>query len=132
MGAREGAGAVGEGAAAPATRFEVERTPAGSLIVRGDKAAIREALSNLPPDVVVPTKGGIQVAKNWSDKAATLVQDFDPNAYQHLNGRKVSITVEAEDGTRATLKLDAGRGLRAVDARERELERLRACVERAS
>lgn len=112
--------------------YRAERLPTGSLNVRGDQDLIREALANLPPDVTIPTSDGIQIAPHFGDRAASLLKDFDPHAYASLNGKKVAIEVQAEDGTRATLKLDAGRALRATDARERQLEQLRECVGRST
>jgi adenine/guanine phosphoribosyltransferase-like PRPP-binding protein len=54
--------------------FETEKRPDGTLIVKGDAAAIREALKDIPAKSLIALKSGILVGRSQAEKAMSALK----------------------------------------------------------
>lgn len=124
---------------APAKPLSVGLSPSDTVLVTVKDGAIMlgkdEALnfdSGEPITVPAGATDG-QIKKALKDGGAlSRHQHFyggaKEDARSPLDGKRVDIEVTASDGTKATLKLDAGKTLRALDQREKDLQKLKKCV----
>ncbi len=67
-----------EGVSASAPAFPSEARADGTLAVKGDAAAIREALSTIPAKSLMAMKGGILVGRTQAGKAAAILRGETP------------------------------------------------------
>lgn len=60
--------------------FDATQRADGTLAVKGDTAAIREALTDIPAKSIISTPGGVLVGKTQADKAMAILQPADLTA----------------------------------------------------
>lgn len=124
---------------APAKPLAVGLSPSDTLLVSVKDGAVMlgkdEALNFDTGEPITVPQGATdtQIKQALKDGGAlSRHQRFyggvKEDARSHLDGKKVNIEVTAADGTKATLKLDAGKTLRALDQREKDLQKLKKCV----